>query len=150
MSHGHAKKKRRRPSKKLVATLESLADALPELTGADGNADELARGKVRHKSLRTRPGGLGRKERLMRAEMARFGASLSQLGRVAEGAGAREAQPGGGDMDVDDVETREAGRGDSHEGGSPVSKSSTANRWAALRGFIAATMERSPAFTRDE
>ncbi|KAF2277894.1 uncharacterized protein EI97DRAFT_277177 [Westerdykella ornata] len=86
--------KRRRPNKKLVANLESLADALPEIEGArdggsgadGGNGVEVVVGqaKVRVrggglKSMKSRPGAMKRKEKLERMERERFNANLVQL-----------------------------------------------------------------------
>ncbi|KAI0854269.1 ribosome biogenesis protein SLX9-domain-containing protein [Daldinia vernicosa] len=140
--------KRRRPNNKLVANLDSLADALPDLL-VDGETEEglrqMREGKIRHKSLKSRPGALKRKERIVKGEVQRFGVSLARLSAVAE----KEVQV---QMDVveqggkeesavvveetrDDVTTIPAP--------APVS---TTNRWAALRGFISATMEQNPAF----
>ncbi|KAI5866579.1 ribosome biogenesis protein SLX9-domain-containing protein [Durotheca rogersii] len=128
--------KRRRPGKKLVANLDSLAEALPDLL-ADGETEEglrqLREGKIRHKSLRSRRGALKRKERIVKGEVERFGVSLARLSAVAsQGAKAGKSGPG-------------------EEGEAPTSAAesapaSTANRWAALRGFISATMEQNPAF----
>ncbi|KAK3049335.1 hypothetical protein LTS18_012769, partial [Coniosporium uncinatum] len=67
-----ARPKRRRPNKKLVANLESLADALPD---ADANGGEGAgagiesrdkvvdQATIRQKSLKSRPGALKRREK---------------------------------------------------------------------------------------
>ncbi|KAF1955367.1 hypothetical protein CC80DRAFT_505702 [Byssothecium circinans] len=75
--------KRRRPNKKLVANLESLADALPDFDDA-GDKDEVVVGqaKVRRKtmkSMKSRPGAMKRKEKLERAEKERFNANLAQM-----------------------------------------------------------------------
>lgn len=145
-------KKRRRPSKKLVTTLESLGDALEDIQaqmdeedeweGVDSGDEARQQGKVRHKSLKTRPGALKRKEKIVRGEMERFGVSLAQLAGVAAAAGTGAGTGTGGaeKMDADmggkqgtGVETQTQGQG-------------TSSRWAALRGFISATMEQNPAF----
>lgn len=144
------KNKKRRAAeasgKGLAATLQGLAEALPELTEEDGNIGDLARGRVRHRSLKSRPGALRKKERLVRGEMARFGASLAQLSSVREvpaaPAGAVGGARGGGDaMDVEEEV-------DTQQQQAVVPQQSTANRFAALRGFISATMEQNPAFSR--
>ncbi|KAK0624784.1 ribosome biogenesis protein SLX9-domain-containing protein [Bombardia bombarda] len=84
-------RRRRRPSRKLVATLASLGDALDDIsdeirhdeeTGAAMDAEQAAQGKVRHRSLKSRPGALKRKEKVVKGEMARFGRSLAQLSTV--------------------------------------------------------------------
>ncbi|PKS06293.1 hypothetical protein jhhlp_007041 [Lomentospora prolificans] len=113
--------KRRRPNKKLVATLEDLVDALPEVE--ELSAETV--GKVRHKSLKSRPGALKRKEKIVRGEMERFGMSMA---RLVAGGGAR------------------GGLGNGEEEGKKAANP-TGNRWAALRGYISATMEQNPAFT---
>ncbi|KAI8960943.1 ribosome biogenesis protein SLX9-domain-containing protein [Daldinia sp. FL1419] len=136
--------KRRRPSKKLVANLDSLADALPDLL-AGGETEEglrqMREGKIRHKSLKSRPGALKRKERIVKGEVERFGVSLARLSAVAEK-----------EMDVDQstaAATTATGTGEGMtaqgQTQAPVQVSTT-NRWAALRGFISATMEQNPAF----
>ncbi|KAF2100263.1 hypothetical protein NA57DRAFT_73874 [Rhizodiscina lignyota] len=83
-------KKRRRPSKKLVTTLESLADALPDLgdENISGNTSELLKqANFRHKSLKTRPGSMKRKVKMEKAERERFGMNMAQLASVQKGAG---------------------------------------------------------------
>ncbi|OAK97563.1 hypothetical protein IQ06DRAFT_280063 [Phaeosphaeriaceae sp. SRC1lsM3a] len=72
--------KRRRPNKKLVANLESLADALSGLedAGADGKV-ETGQAKIQRKSLKSRPGAMKRKEKLEKMEKERFNQNLVQL-----------------------------------------------------------------------
>jgi len=120
-----AKPKRRRPNKKLVANLKSLADALPD---ADANDDEsndaevesgdqvVGQARIRQKSLKSRPGALKRREKVEREERERFGKNMAQLA--------------GG-----------AVRGSAEDGGQEAR-----GRWEALRGFIGATLERKKEF----
>lgn len=90
------------------------------LGGAEGGV------KIKHKSLKSRPGAGKRKEKLVGMEMERFGKNLAELaaGRAnvvnGEQAGVvgSEGQVGG----AVGVASRE--------------------KWAAIRGFIAQTMER--------
>ncbi|KAI1828102.1 ribosome biogenesis protein SLX9-domain-containing protein [Xylaria intraflava] len=129
--------KRRRPSKKLVANLESLADALPDLL-AEGETEEglrqLREGKIRHKSLKMKKGALKKKERIVKGEMDRFSHSLAQLNSMgASGTGA-------------DVRTERQSDAADTEAQTRTQTQSTASRWAALRGFISSTMEQNPAF----
>lgn len=114
--------KRRRPNKKLVATLEDLADALPDVE------EKGEQGKVRQRSLRSRPGALRRKERVVKGEMERFGESMARL----VGGGGASGGLGGGDGQTEKKEANPTG-----------------NRWAALRGYISSTMEQNPAFSKD-
>lgn len=132
--------RRRRPSKKLVATLESLGDALDDIVAEGGVAgrDDAgpAAGKVRHKSLKSRPGALKKREKIVKGEMERFGKSLAQLAAVQ----GTEAE--GTDMEVEKLGEKKGGE----ETQATTAPQSTSNRWAALRGFISATMEQNPAF----
>ncbi|OAA55731.1 hypothetical protein ISF_07836 [Cordyceps fumosorosea ARSEF 2679] len=125
-SSGVSKKKRtgRGRSKKLATTLESLADALPELE--EGGSGQL--GKVRHSSIKSKKGALKRKERVVKGEMERFGASMAQLASTQQQVNAATATTGG---------DQKTGGGDAPQ---------TSNRWAALRGYISSTMEQNPAF----
>ncbi|KAM3502395.1 hypothetical protein MY10362_004869 [Beauveria mimosiformis] len=118
-------------SKQLSTTLESLADALPELQ--DGA--EAPQGKIRHKSIKSKKGALKRKEQVVKGEMERFGVSMAQL------AGTREQERGSGASTGEMMKKKmegEGGRGQGSAGGS--------SRWAALRGYISSTMEQNPAF----
>lgn len=100
-----------------------------------GSGEEpLAQGKIRHKSLKSRPGALKRKERVIKGEMERFGRSLAQLASMPEGTG----EKGVDDRD-ENTETE----------GAPQQAQAASNRWAALRGFISATMEQNPAFLKE-
>jgi hypothetical protein len=108
--------KRRRPSKKLVTTLESLADALPD---AGDEVRIVGDAKIRHRSLKSRPGATKRREKLEKMERERFGKNMAQLAAGSAQVSGEEAQ-----------------------------KTATANRWAALRGFISQTLEQKPEFVK--
>lgn len=114
--------KRRRPSKKLVTTLESLADALPDARNKEGGvAGELAN-VIRHKSLKSRPGAMKRKEKLDRLERERFGKNMAQMVVLKDKA---KTDP---DAAMD------------------TTIGTTSGRWAALRNFLTQTMEQNPEF----
>lgn len=153
-------RKRRRPGRKLVAAeglvrelgavLDGIAGEEEEededgwsgieededevMDGEVGREDAVARreerkaalkanrAKTRLRSLRTRPGALRRKERIVRSEKTRFEANWAGL---AGGTSAKQEEVGGK---------------------AAAQPSSTADRWAALRGFITTTMEQNPAF----
>ena len=117
--------KRRRPKNKLAASLDSLADALPDLDDNEGGKDALA-GKIGHKSLRSKKGALKRKERIVKGEMDRFGVSMAKLSETAA------------------AKDKDAAAKSKEE----PAPQGTANRWAALRGYISATMEQNPAFAK--
>ena len=108
--------KRRRPSKKLITTLESLADALPDAGESEKITGDL---KIRHKSLRSKPGALKRREKLEKMERERFGKNMAQLAA-----------------------------GSAQSGGEVAEKAASANRWAALRGFISQTLEQKQEFIK--
>ncbi|CBX97774.1 hypothetical protein IAQ61_001028 [Plenodomus lingam] len=87
--------KRRRPNKKLVADLESLADALPGLDGEGANGEiEVGQAKVTQRnpmrSMKSKPGALKRKEKLEKLEMDRFNKNLVQLATANPGAAVQD------------------------------------------------------------
>ncbi|KAK2814658.1 hypothetical protein FQN49_008121 [Arthroderma sp. PD_2] len=132
--------KRRRPSKKLIANLDSLANALPD--AGDGGDDSVSTHNIdgntqvnviKHKSLKHRPGAMKRKEKLDRMERDRFAKNMGQLA-----AGIKT------DMDTTEVastSTQVANGVNTSTGGD-----STSARWAALRSFISQTMDQNPEF----
>jgi hypothetical protein len=149
-SSASAAKKRRRPNKKLVATLESLSDALPTLDAEkDGDASQLREGKVRHRSIRCKPGALKRKETIVKGEMERFRVSLARLSAIPEKPPAVSNTDIATGQSTGQKQAQGNGRAREDEGAvtqHTTAPSSTTNRWAALRGFISATMEQNPAF----
>lgn len=125
--------KRRRPNKKLVTTLEGLADALPDLQDIAGlGGGDAADGKIRQKSMKSRPGATKRREKMEKAEMERFGKNMAQLtAGNTQGSASSKANA----MEV--------------EGQGPQAQSNpTSSRWAALRGFITQTMEQKEEFRK--
>ncbi|CAN8099667.1 unnamed protein product [Discula destructiva] len=148
----HARRKAVKAGTQSLSKLDALADALPELTAEEvrGGAAERE-GRVRHRSLGSKRGALKKRERVVRSEMERFGASLAQLQAVQETAAAAvtgqtqqrdpaasSTAPKGGESDAKMEGTVET---------MAPAPSTAANRFAALRGFISATMEQNPAFT---
>ena len=119
--------KRRRPSKKLVTTLESLADALPDLDEGGEKEVEMQGAKIRHRSMKSRPGATKRREKLEKIERERFGKNLAQLTNSVAAAPPAQAAA---------------------EGAPAPAAAGTASRWAALRGFITQTMEQKPEFVK--
>ncbi|CAK7231384.1 hypothetical protein SCUCBS95973_007894 [Sporothrix curviconia] len=146
--------KRRRPSKKLVATLESLADALPDVSSSSFSssgpqpfdAETEWKGIKRRQSIKTRPGSLKRKEKVVQAEMARFGQNLAQLTAVKEETVV--AAPVAAEMEVEGDAGKEQETTQTQTPAAP--RQSTANRFALLRNYITMTMEQSPAFAKQE
>jgi LAS superfamily LD-carboxypeptidase LdcB len=115
--------KRRRPSKKLVANLESLADALPDAEGSSDAASQV--NVIKQKTLQHKPGALKRREKLERLERDRFNKNMTDMSTIT-------AAP-------------VADNGKDNTGSNP-----TAGRWSALRNFISQTMEQQPVFKADK
>lgn len=82
--------------------------------------------KIQHKSLKSRPGAGKKKEALVAMERERFARNLAEM--CAEPSIASQNATNGGARSVERVEGE---RG-------------SADRWAAIRGFICQTMERRP------
>ncbi|KAJ9628137.1 hypothetical protein H2204_009539 [Knufia peltigerae] len=123
--------RRRRPNKKLITTLDALADALPTddfETGTTVSAGEKPEDQVniiKRKSMKSRPGAMKRREKLDKGERDRFAKNMAQL------AASRSASDP--EKEIADVNTV-----------SQASVPSTSDRWAALRGFISQTLETKP------
>jgi Ribosome biogenesis protein SLX9 len=84
------KPRRRRPNNKLVATLDSLASALPddnEVTRGTGNDARDQVNIIKRKSLKSRPGALKRREKLDKGERDRFTKNMAQLATTTSQAG---------------------------------------------------------------
>ncbi|KAI9850372.1 MAG: hypothetical protein M1838_005762 [Thelocarpon superellum] len=110
-------KKRRRPAANLVAHLQSLADALPDVETKDKPATVVGQARIKRMSLKSRPGATKRKEQLHRMEIERFGKNMAQMAE-----GGAPPQP----RSNQDVPPHPAA-------------SATNARWTALRSFIAHT-----------
>ncbi|RDA88751.1 hypothetical protein CP532_4046 [Ophiocordyceps camponoti-leonardi (nom. inval.)] len=136
--------RRRRPRTKLaMASMKSLADALPQMEDEDANKNPstsvatATKTTHRQRSLPSKPGALKRRQRIVRGEMERFRASMARLATVSADGPVSEQPPSlvpssdGADQNV-----------------RPPQPPSVADRWAALRGYISATVEQSPAFAR--
>ena len=114
--------------------LDELADALPDATAGLGDQGKDDRGKetrdlrIKHRSLKSRPGARKRKEQLVAMEMERFGKNMAMMAAGSKG--------GKGDTSRSDdkIEGEEQGAGSRSSG--------SAQRWAAIRGFISQTMEK--------
>jgi len=115
------KSRRRRPNKKLVTTLDSLADALPDDGQSSGSEKEAAGSSavdqvniIRRKSMKSRPGAMKRKQKLDNNERDRFAKNLAQMAVPTPGSG--------------------SGSG----------SATSAEKLRALRGFISQTLEKRP------
>lgn len=84
-----SKARRRRPNKKLVTTLDSLADALPDTVDTDGTGKSKASpagakaleqvNVIQRKSMKSRPGAMKRKQKLDNDERERFAKNMAQM-----------------------------------------------------------------------
>ncbi|KIW17423.1 hypothetical protein PV08_04617 [Exophiala spinifera] len=123
--------RRRRPNKKLVATLDSLADALPTddvETGTRGSVGERPEDQVniiKRKSMKSRPGAMKRREKLEQSERDRFAKNMAQLATPRS------------TNELDKENT-------SVDAAQNTNVPPTNARWAALRGFISQTLETKP------
>ncbi|KAJ5820417.1 hypothetical protein N7474_006008 [Penicillium riverlandense] len=111
------KPKRRRPSKKLAANLESLADALPEAEEAGDASSQV--NMIKQKTLKHKPGAMKQREKLEKVERDRFAKNMAQMSSLTPPA---------------------------NNAGSNPDASTTTSRWSALRNFISSTMEQQPVF----
>lgn len=162
---------RRRASKKLKTDISALASALPDLDdegeddeweGIDDDAadapvglsgrsrrrkggDEAQKTMVM-RSLKTRPGVGKRKDKMAEGERERFRQNLARLAgahsqssqvQVGNGMGATGAA----------ADTTASGGADAQSSAAASGATTTADRWAALRGFIGGTMQKSKAFS---
>jgi hypothetical protein len=110
--------KRRRPAKKLVATLESLADALPDMPDATLSTKDLDSNSTEsrnRKSIRSKPGAAKKREKVVKEERAQFGRNVAVL--VTAGI------PNAGEEEQKD-------------------SLPTINRWAALRAQLNQTVQK--------
>lgn len=115
--------KRRRASKKLVANLESLADALPD--AADNSHDAASQVNViKQNTLRHKPGAMKRREKVEKVERDRFTQNMAQMSSLSTQAASASA--------------------------AKTDSNPTANRWSALRNFISQTMEQQPVFKANQ
>lgn len=128
-SHKKTTTKRRRPSKKLVADLESLAEALP--ANFLDNHEHPQVNIIKHKTLKNRPGAMKRKEKLEQLERDRFMKNMAQMNMMAPSTVVTEPATNMSDTILAADE-----------------QNSTSGRWAALRNFINQTMDRQPAFNQ--
>ncbi|UKZ79832.1 hypothetical protein TrVFT333_007595 [Trichoderma virens FT-333] len=136
-----AKPRRRAKKNATLSSLDSLADALPELADGEGAAEVLD-GKIKHQSLRSKKGALKRKERLLKGEMARFGVSMAQLSHLP----AQQQQNAIPQPEKSSLPPLPISSGTATSAPAPAAS----NRWAALRGYISATMEQNPAFVNKD
>ncbi|CAL8579896.1 hypothetical protein XPA_005626 [Xanthoria parietina] len=116
-------KKRRRPSKKLVASLESLAAALPDAPPRNDQVTETGIARIKHRSLKSQPGAMKKKEKIIRMERDRFNRNMAQMAAVQS--------PASGQMDTNQS-TATGADGQSR------------SKWAVLRSHIQQTMEQRP------
>jgi hypothetical protein len=108
--------KRRRPSKKLVTTLESIANALPSVSPSSSHKDGTVKptGAIveNSASLKSKPGVRKKREKMEKQERERFGKNLAVLSQARGNEATPEEQ---------------------HTTG-------TSERWVALRAHIEASM----------
>ncbi len=93
-------------------------------------------GKIKHRSLGSRPGRGKRREREVRGEKERFEVNMARM-LGGGGGGVKSDRDGNGDG---------GGGGDGDGDGEGVDRDKIGGRWKALRGFIEQTMEKREDF----
>ncbi|KAI4280955.1 MAG: hypothetical protein L6R38_004043 [Xanthoria sp. 2 TBL-2021] len=116
-------KKRRRPSKKLVADLEALAAALPDAPPRDDQVTETGIARIRHRSLKSKPGAMKKREKIISREKDRFNRNMAQMAAVQS--------PASGQIDTSQSTSTDA-------------DGQSRSKWAALRSHIQQTMDHRP------
>lgn len=108
-----------------------MPDATDDNSGAnkDRKAGERHDFKIKHRSFKTRPGALKKKEKLVAMEMDRFKKNMALM---AAGSTIRNQESEVGNEKMSETHELERNQGGSRE------------RWAAIRSFISQTMERRP------
>lgn len=139
---GEKNLKRRRPQKKLVATLDSLADALPEFEDEDEAVENdiatvrkakkgvnedgsVTKGRQTNQSLKSRPGIMKRKAKIEALERQRFGMNIAMMAGRSTDSTALNAPAAASDK-------KEAGN--------------FQDRWAALKRHVEGNMEKKAEF----
>ncbi|RPB27354.1 hypothetical protein L211DRAFT_819213 [Terfezia boudieri ATCC MYA-4762] len=127
-SKKNVKRKESRASRQnLITGLSSLADALPDADNEGDWEDWEHDMKMKMKTIKSKPGAQKRKEKVLREECVRFGKNLAIMNSAAVAVA---------------TEGKESG---TVQGPVPA-----VSAWAALRGFIANTMERKEEFVQME
>lgn len=110
--------------------LSSLANMVNVRKSIKKSGPQQQDAKMQMKTLKSGRGAAKRKEKLKGSEMERFAKNLAQMNQ----ANAAAAQPSAAPQPT--------------AGGEVAAPAATANRWAALRGFIGQTMQQSSNFSR--
>ena len=118
-----SKPRRRRPNKKLVTTLDALADALPQQEEGQNSSHAVEKERdpssiITRKSMKSRPGAMKRREKIDREELERFAKNMAQM----------SAPRTDGDGSAGQIHT----------------PSTASEKLAAMRNFIAQTLEQKP------
>ena len=75
-----SKKRRvRRPSKKLITNLQSLVEALPDVSETKNGETIFGDAVIKHTSLKSRPGALKKKETLIAMEREMFNKNMARM-----------------------------------------------------------------------
>ncbi|MCJ1307584.1 hypothetical protein MMC25_001231 [Agyrium rufum] len=124
-------KKRRRPTKKLTATLEPLLDTLPDLDDQNIISNN-SRSPHFQKSMKSRPGAIKRKSKLEKDEMQRFNQNLVQLADLRDKKVTGLVQSSEASAALMDAPGREATV--------PPTATVLSARWAAIKSHVAQSM----------
>ena len=135
--------------------MEELAEALPQdqdsrgdenIAGSgavgrvqDGNAG--GGGKIKHKSLKSRPKAGKRREKVVALERERFAKNMALMSAGSGESGQKREE----DVPGEDLTNRgemDVGNGDCKDRGNEEGRGASRERWVAIRRFIEQTMER--------
>lgn len=134
-------KKCRRPHKKLVTSLNNLLDALPndnELLA--GLSHEKNKNNPRLRSLKSRPGLMKRRAKLEKDEKTRFEMNLVKISEV------EQAKLISDDTKSTGLVFTNVKEGSSELNSLPPSSTVTASKFAAIRAWACANLEKNPNF----
>ena len=95
---------------------------MPDATSEGNGATVVGDARIRHKSLKSKPGAMKKKERLEKSEMDRFSKNLAQMAHVTDALRSSVAS-------AETLQVEASSRGSSQ-------------RWAALRSHIQSTLDR--------
>ncbi|CCU74891.1 hypothetical protein BGHDH14_bgh01352 [Blumeria hordei DH14] len=130
--------KRRRPNKKLITTMNTLMDALPDIEALVQGPNNVNT-SIKQKSLKSRPGVMKRKDKLEKVEKARFGQNMAHIMGIEQTEMNSNVPTASSKMEAESLPDVESD--------TPKS-TTTAKRFAALRAWAISNMEKHPSFEK--
>ncbi|CAD6504938.1 BgTH12-00437, partial [Blumeria graminis f. sp. triticale] len=131
--------KRRRPNKKLITTMNNLIDALPDIEALVQGPNNVNT-SLKHKSLKSRPGVMKKKDKLEKVEMARFGQNMAHIMGIEQSEMISNVPTTSSKMEAESLPDVEF---NTHK------STKIAKRFAALRAWAITNMEKHPSFEKN-